>query len=743
MHKTSRMRSTDRLLYSLLALTVSLPPFAILVGIYDQRVLFTLYREPKLAAFQILGWLFLLLLVWLRRPSITKSSLSAVLRQPLIFIMSCFVAYGAATYSWTLVGHNLFYELNQYLFLLALLIALHSWGSRDPAVIRVTLYCLVFSLLPLVCVGLAQSVVDMPLLRSIDPGYGVRHASFMGYKNPMALSVLGHFFLLLYVTWDSFEKRRGPLVRLALAGCSLAELAYLVSLQSRSALFSLLASCAVLGGIFVIRSRRLRHLLGVLAASTLAGVLLWLLLVLNPAAMTRFESLAGYFEDPSSFLDTDRGTYLRNTLNMTRHNPFGVGLGDWQTHYPVYRSVNRDLAFTASHQVRRAHSDYVQLLGELGAPGVALWLALLAAAQVRPLRHYLKTGNSLSLFLTVQIFAFIVAMATDYLLETPYNKFQFFLVCGLAMTWCRPQDKDGTTENGQKNQPEPSRARPLLAAVCLAAWSTVAIANIWFYSQQTIKNYCSSMLTTWYTTAIDALNAGQPARATERLSRVERYGKRFRGLSGHSKTFYRDYLALAHASFLRGRTLQAIELTRQSLLLHPYHPNAFGLLASILGSGAPPQAVQRSESIQRYLMDQASTGFLEPYPAFLRPAAAWPEPFEARGGESGARRRTRKHWRGRLAGRTLALTHGTSGDRAIGKRFLYLCGDGRYYSEAEDEGGPRIDFGWWRIKVEDEEALAELRPVVGTRQVLLLAASETALWVDGKAAEIRANDVCE
>ncbi len=735
MMKKSRTRSADPFLYGLLAVTVSVPAYAILVGIHDGRVLFTLYREPKLAAFQILGWIFLLLLAWLKRPRVTGRSMAATLRQPLLLAMAGFVVWGAATRFWALVPQNLFYELNQYLFLLALLIALDWWGRRDPAVAWVVLYSLVFSLVPLVVVGAVQSVIDVPFLRSIDPGYGVQHASFMGYKNPMALSILGHYFLLLYVTWDSFRRRRRLFVRWALAAVCLAELAYLLSLQSRATYLSLLASCAALGGISVWRSRRLRDVLVVLAVAIVAAALLWLLLASNPAAMARFESLAGYLEDPSALLESDRGTYFRNTLQMVRHNPLGVGLGDWQTHYPVYRQHNRDLAFTASHQVRRAHGDHVQFLGEVGFPGLALWLALLAAALIRPLRHYLKTGRDLSLFLTVQILALIVAMAADYLVETPYNKFQFCLACGLAMIVCRQLDESGSLDSRPRHRgPEPRRVRSFLAALLLGVWSAVAIANVWFYSQQLARSYCSSMLTAGYLTAIAELNSGQPERAAETLSRVNRYGERFRRLSGHGKTFYKDFLALAHASFLQGRVPRAIELIRQSLLLHPYHPNAFGLLASVLERGAPQQAAQRSRQIQTYIMEEASAGFLEPYPAFLLADGG---PFQPHGRADAGGREIRERWRVILEGRLLKLNDG-------GERTLYFCRDGRFYSQAEAPSGTRIDFGWWRIRAEEGAPLAELRSAKGGGEVLSLSGSETAVRAGGRSAEVSpAREVCD
>ena len=99
-------------------------------------------------------------------------------------------------------------------------------------------------------------------------------------------------------------------------------------------------------------------------------------------------SAAAYAASPRTYLESDRGVYLRNTLNMARYRPFGVGLGDWQSQYPVFRSVRRSADFTDQGlevQVRRAHSDHVQFLGEAGWPGFVLWLAYGISIQNVPL----------------------------------------------------------------------------------------------------------------------------------------------------------------------------------------------------------------------------------------------------------------------------------------------------------------------------------------------------------------------
>ncbi|MCP4664158.1 MAG: hypothetical protein GY856_52915 [bacterium] len=714
-----RSRAVDYLLYGLLSATIIVPLLAVLPGTKAGQVVFTLYREPKLSAVQILGWTLLILVLWLRRRSFTAGSVATTLRQPLFIALTAFILYAAITALWVLVPENLFYELNQYFFILVFLAVLDAWARRDESVTAVVFYSLVFSLAPLTLVGFTQLAVEIPFLRSIDPGYGVQNASFMGYKNPMAQALLGHFFLLLYLTWRSFREGRGPAVKLALSGYALAELVYLVLLQSRSVYAALLVSSTVVAGVLLSGVRRVGHLVTAAAAAIGLGAFLWLLLLVNPAVKARFESLTDYLVDPHAYLHSDRGIYLRNTLNMAKHHPLGVGLGDWQTHYPVYRRHHRDVAFTDAFQVRRAHSDHVQFLGELGYPGLALWLTLLVTALLRPIRHFIRSGRVSSLFLAVQLLAFMVAMATDYVLELPFHKFQFFLVCALAGMTCRSPAQVAPVE---------SRGRGYLATGMVAALTMLGLANIGYYSQLLAKNYHTAMLTVSYLETID-----DGAGAGARIASTESWGRRSEALAGHAKTFYKSYLLRAHVAFLQGKIPRAVELTRESLRLHPHHPNSFRLLSEILGDGAPEKAAQY-RNIYHYIMNGASEGFLIRYPAFLARSAD-----RSSASTSGKA----EEWAAMLGGRTVGSGTAAPVPRGAVTKYLYLCSDGRFYSEAKGPEGPAIDFGWWRVRTLGEEVLGELTFAGGEVAIYSLSGSGGALLVDGREVSLsERNEVC-
>lgn len=714
-----RRRAIDFLLYGLLAATIIVPALAILPGIPDGQVVFTLYREPKLCAVQILGWTLLILVLWLRRRSFTADSFAATLRQPFFGALAAFILYAAITAVWVRVPENLCYELNQYVFLLVFIGVLDAWSRRDERVTAVVFYSLVISLAPLTLVGFTQLAVEIPWLRSIDPGYGVRNASFMGYKNPMALALLGHLFVLLYLTYESFRQGRRPLLRLVLCGYSLAELIYLALLQSRTAWIGFFGAGFVLAGVLLSGVRRVRQLVAAAAAVVLIGAFIWLLLLVNPGVKARFESVTDYLADPHAFLHSDRGTYLRNTLNMVSRHPLGVGLGDWQTHYPVYRRHHRELAFTDAYQVRRAHSDHAQFLGELGYPGFALWWTLLLTALLPPVRHFLRSGQLSSLFLAVQILAFVVAMATDYVLELPYHKFQFFLVCVLAAMSCRRPEHGAVVK---------SRGRGYLAMGLAAGVTLAGVAGIGYYSQLLVKNHHNAMLTVSYLEALDEPNGPGTG-----LSSAERWGKRSEALAGHAKTFYKSYLMRAHVAFLQGEIPRAVELTRESLKLHPHHPNAFRLLSEILGESAPEKAAEY-QSIYDYIMNRANEGFLIRYPVFLARKAD-----RSCGGVLGKA----EPWLSRLGGRTVGTGAAAPVPQGSVARYLHLCSDGRFYSEAKGPEGLAVDFGWWRVRAQGEVVLKELTFDGGETAVHTLNAAGDGLSVDGREVSlIEHNGIC-
>jgi hypothetical protein len=387
-------RDGDRLLAALVQLAIVVPALAVGWVRDDGRIAAVLYREPKLVAAGVLGWTFAAAFLWAWRRRLTAADLAAAIERPAMLALGAFLAYLAATGLWVRVPQNYFYELDQYLLLALLVVLLLAWTERDARLPGRVRAGLVASLAAVTAVGVLQILAPLPFLSPIDPEIGVAHPSLMGYKNPAALAVLGQLFLLAgWVAETRGNAGRGVSRRLGLGLLLAVELVYLVSLRSRTSYAALAAGSVFLVGLWLARRPPRRALLRGAAAAAAAIALVAAAVAIHAPARERARSALAYAASPRAYLESDRGVYLRNTLNMARHRPLGVGLGDWQTQYPVFRSVRRTADFMdppPDVDVRRAHSDHVQLLGEAGWPGLVLWLGFLLLLAAAPIRRALR-----------------------------------------------------------------------------------------------------------------------------------------------------------------------------------------------------------------------------------------------------------------------------------------------------------------------------------------------------------------
>ncbi len=602
------------MLLALLALLIAAPAFAVWPWSDGSGARFVLYRQPKEAAVGVLVWLFLAAFFWRRQVDGT-SPLGLVvgsLRRWGVRILATFLGWMACTSLWARVPENSLVELRQYLPLFLLLLALVGWQERDPEVSRWIRLSLVLSLAGLTGVGLLQLFVEIPWLAPINPEIGAPNPSFMGYKNPMALALLGQIFLLA----EMGNARRGSWPggpwpwRLLLA----LELGYMATLGSRTSLFALGSGACSLC-VLTWAAHRQEGRSGEPGASRHDNGLVWASVVMvifvaalgaHPVGRAKAVSVLEYLRQPARYLESDRGIYLRNTLEMVRHHPFGVGLGDWQTHYPVYRSVGRDVAFNETHQVRRAHSDPVQLLGEGGWIGLSLWLALLGWPILRAARAGWG-GDRRSRFLAAQLVALAAAMSTDYFLDLPYGKLQLFLVLALAMAQEAPEEP-----GAEASALADDRWLRLGWQATLFASLLLSVAFHWSLLRHTRAGAAIQQgYQRWVAQGAASLPFLQ--------QRVASYGPVFLASRAVTKTSHRDFVVLAHSAALLGHRAEAITWARRSYDLHPYYPQTYELMAYL---AEDPEVARAWREAGRYILEEARQGFDHPEPPRLISAAA-------------------------------------------------------------------------------------------------------------------------
>ena len=587
----------SRRLTILLFLTVAVPALTVSWGFVDGRLAFVLYREPKLIAITILGWTLVSAWLWRFRTELSIAEVRRTLGRKPIPVLAVFLGYLATTGTWVRVPQNYWYELNQYLLLFVLLLALLIWSDRDPAVAGTVRTGLVVSLAVVTVVGLLQAAVPFSFLTPIDPQIGTSQPSFMGYKNPAALAVLGQIFLVAWLVFDGPNTKGRPAPRLLLGALLAAELVYLSTLGSRTSIMAMMTAALFLVGLWWARKRNLRRTLRALLTVGALLLIFGLVVAVNKDSRSRAATMAAYLTHPASFLDSDRGIYFLNTLNMVKQNPMGVGLGDWQTHYPIHRSHDPSRYFSPEIQVRRAHSDHVQFLGETGWPGLALWGAFLLSLIWITAREFFTTGRMEPLFLSAQVVAFAAAMTTDYVTELPYNKAQFFLVVFLAIQTRRPI----------RRPPSPENSRTLLVVACTV--TALALGQIVYHAALARRVQLAAHLEQSYAEALRLPSDPDDDPGSLPFVRPYALGARFASMYGHTKTFHKDWLILAHCALLLERRDVALAATENALDLHPTYPPAYLMMSRLEDE---PETARRWLLSYEHLLQGPTNGRADP-----------------------------------------------------------------------------------------------------------------------------------
>lgn len=529
----------------------------------------TSYAEPKVFALQTTGWLFLVWLVGSRK--ISTAALVRTLANPFCAAFLLLLLYALTSRSWALFSPNHFFVWNQWLLTFALAVAVCAWAQDDHRIRRGWPLGLFVSLLPTLAISGLQLAGAELWLQPIDPGYGVRNPSLMGYKNPMALAVLGHFCLLAGL-W--LGVRRSRAVALGLSAIGAFELYLLAGLQSRTAMVALAATTMAIGLLFLARHRRESHLRAHAITAPLAlGLVLVGFVYLQPQARKRLLTLRDLIAQPAGLWESDRGIYLRNTLHMATLEPLGVGLGNWQVVYPVMRKSGRDLAFDDRVQVRRAHNDHAQILGELGWPGLVLWLSAWIWALAAGARRYWRSGQALDLALWALVFAWTLAMACDYLYELPWHRL-VLMSCGVWISTPAPRSRETAVRSRDLRSPSPAPSLAVTVLLLVAGFQTgtgaAALARSHLGLQ--IRQHYALARSLWLVA---------PRTAEAHAAAAIEAGRRYLWLPGITQTSFQIHLRAAEASLWLERPEVARVHLQQGLALHPLHPPVFRNLARL------------------------------------------------------------------------------------------------------------------------------------------------------------------
>jgi O-antigen ligase len=252
-------------------------------------------------------------------------------------------------------------------------------SSRKIEDVHLYLEMIVLGTLPQLIVAIAAYVVDFGVPTSARDLVTAKAALFRPHLiQDQALGNVGHLSdlglaLLLPATIIASGRRVHPAVRAVAAATTLAVIAVLVLILSRSAMA---AAVLILSGAFVVMLRRPRYPIGMTVIA--AASLVLIAVSVAPSVRRSYESLvpttqstSGTHSSPGPDSAGGDSTEFRLAAQKTAwgvakaHMPWGVGTGQYALYDPVHTAP---------------HSLPLQTLSEMGVLGAVGWLLVAAYA---------------------------------------------------------------------------------------------------------------------------------------------------------------------------------------------------------------------------------------------------------------------------------------------------------------------------------------------------------------------------
>ena len=140
-----------------------------------------------------------------------------------------------------------------------------------------------------------------------------------------------------------------------------------------------------------------------------------------------------------------RGWIWRDTAAMIRDRwALGVGIGAYETAYPIYSSHDGTLV------VGQAHNDYLQIMADAGIFGavIAVWFIFLVARDaLRASRHRSRVMSGTALGATGGMFALFVHSLFDFNFQIPSNALLFLVLTSVV-------SQIASAANGEASSPQ-------------------------------------------------------------------------------------------------------------------------------------------------------------------------------------------------------------------------------------------------------------------------------------------------
>ena len=171
----------------------------------------------------------------------------------------------------------------------------------------------------------------------------------------------------------------------------------------------------------------------------------------------------------TSMLDegADRGRYglWRNTASMVKDHPLlGVGLGNWEYHYPAYARGDH---VNVNAAPRRPHNDLLWILSETGVLGLLAYLFLIAVT-FRQALQVIRVGSGGDRLFALAMLAVMVAHLVDGMFNFPRER-----VGGASLFWLALGSVWMLVPNrGRQIETSPIWALPAAAVVAWFAYTT-------------------------------------------------------------------------------------------------------------------------------------------------------------------------------------------------------------------------------------------------------------------------------